>query len=573
MFENIKSDLGRLSPSGKPSPRTLIAGLLSQGFQAILVYRFFNWLQRKGLPGQPLRFILERFIEITCGISIPACCQIGKGFRIHHFGGIIFHPSAKLGENCTFYHGVTIGDSGGSGAAATIGNNVLAGAGAKIIGEITIGDNVTIGANTVVTKDVPENTVVVGSPARFLPKKKIVAEPEVEEIVSPAPVRVMDFRGTYKGGGGPDKTILNSAVQHDKSRVYIQVLYLRNPADDEYSIDKWAADLGANYMEVFDRKLLDWRCVAEIKKIIEEQNISIVHSHDEKTLLYGWLLKRKIPQLKIMYTCHLHSPYIRADFDSLSGYLNFKLRRKVNIFLMKRYDKPLLAVSHHTKKSMINDGLHENDIETLHNGIDIDVWRAELGKPALRDELGVTADEFLVGTVARIAAQHKDLPTFYKVAAEISKKLDKVKFVIVGDGHGDEMKKAKERVAELGMENNFFFTGHRTDLLDIYTSFDVFLMTSLTEGLPNTVLEAMALKIPVVSTIVAGVPELVEHGKTGLLSPIRDVEGLSKQVIDLLTDSELRSQFAQQARERIETDFSFSGRVRRMEGYYEFFND
>ncbi len=386
------------------------------------------------------------------------------------------------------------------------------------------------------------------------------------------PVRVLDFRGTYKGGGGPDKTILNSAVQHDKSRVYVQVLYLRDPADKEYSIDKWAENLGVNYLEVFDRKLIDRRCVREITKIIKDQDLTLIHAHDEKTLLYGWMIKRVLPKIRIMYTCHLHSPYIRRDFDSLAAFLNFKVRRKANIWLMQRFDKPILAVSHHTKKCMIDDGLREEDIQVLHNGIDIDVWRSELGKPVLRQELHIGENELLVGTVARIAAQHKDLTTFYQVAAEVCKRMPNVKFVIVGDGHGDAMAKAKQRVAELGMENKFYFTGHRTDLLDVYTSLDLFLMTSLTEGLPNTVLEAMALEVPVVSTSVAGVPELLVHGETGFLSPIRDIKSLSNQVVELLEDADRRAQFGQNARKRIEKDFSFAKRVCRMEDYYELFD-
>ncbi|MBI5742132.1 MAG: serine acetyltransferase [Nitrospirae bacterium] len=163
MFENISADLGRLS-DGNISARTLIRGILSQGFQAILVYRFFRWFHIKRIPSQPLRFIIERFVEITTGISIPVECRIGKGFRIHHFGGIIFHPSVEMGEGCSVYHEVTIGDRGGKGGAARIGNNVLIGAGAKIIGEITIGDNCIIGANSVVRESVPDDCCVVGNP-------------------------------------------------------------------------------------------------------------------------------------------------------------------------------------------------------------------------------------------------------------------------------------------------------------------------------------------------------------------------------------------------------------------------
>ncbi|HEY5512484.1 MAG TPA: DapH/DapD/GlmU-related protein [Geomonas sp.] len=167
MFELVKADLQRLSGSEAVSARSLVAGLLSQGFQAILVYRFFNWLHRKGVSGQPLRLFCERFIEMSAGISIPAACKIGKGLRIHHFGGIIFHPTAVLGANCTLYHGVTIGDRGGSGGAAVIGDNVLIGAGAKIIGSITVGDNCVIGANVVVTRSMPAGTTALGAVSRL----------------------------------------------------------------------------------------------------------------------------------------------------------------------------------------------------------------------------------------------------------------------------------------------------------------------------------------------------------------------------------------------------------------------
>ena len=387
----------------------------------------------------------------------------------------------------------------------------------------------------------------------------------------PHPIRVMDFRGTYKGGGGPDKTILNSAAQHDKKRVDILVAYLRDPEDRDYQIDTWAQSLGINYIDVPDRKLLDWNCISSLKRIITAKNIQLLHAHDDKTSLYGWLLKLMIPQLHIMFTCHLHSPYTRAEFSSNLAYLRFKIRRKIQIFLMNRYQKPILAVSHDTKRCITKDGVNVNDIETLHNGIDIDAWKAELGTPVLRKEFNIKEDEFLIGTVARIAQKHKDLPTFYKVAAEIRKSIPQVKFVIVGDGHGDELTKAKNTVERLGLSDSLFFTGHRSDLLDIYASLDLFLMTSLTEGLPNTILEAMAMGVPVVSTAVAGVPEVVEHNTTGYLSPIGDVQGLSRQVIKLLRDRDLIKRFQQTSRERIEKEFSFAHRVKKMEDYYEHF--
>ena len=383
------------------------------------------------------------------------------------------------------------------------------------------------------------------------------------------PIRVMDFRGTYKGGGGPDKTILNSAAQHDKDRVDVLVTYLRTPEDHEYTIDKWANQLGIKYVDVADRKLIDWGCIKSLKKIITDNNIQVLHAHDNKTALYGWILKMLLPSLNIMFTCHLHSNYSESDFPSYPSYLKFKFRRRIQIFLMNRYRKPILAVSDDTRRCVIKDGINAADIETLHNGIDINAWKPELGKPVLREELNIKEDEFLIGTVARIAKKHKDLNTFYKVAAEVRKTLPNAKFVVVGDGHGDELAEAKSTVEKLRLSNFLFFTGHRTDLLNIYASFDLFLMTSITEGLPNTILEAMAMKVPVVSTAVAGVPEILIHNQTGYLSPIRDVSSMSRQIIRLLQDKKRQNDFGNASRKRIEEYFSFENRVRTMEAYYE----
>lgn len=381
----------------------------------------------------------------------------------------------------------------------------------------------------------------------------------------------MDLRGTYKGGGGPDKTILNSAAQHDTTKVDVLVTYLRDPKDEEYSIDKWAKSLGIKYVDVPDARVLDLNCVNQLKQLIDKHDIQLIHSHDDKTLLYGWLLKRKRPKVHIMYTCHSHAPYKRSDFSTFSEYARFYLRSKIQIFLIKKFQRPVLTIAHHTKASLVADGLKEDNVEVLHNGIDINYWKAENGQPVLREELNLTDETLLVGTVARIAQQDKDLTTFCNVAAKVTKQVHNVKFVIVGEGHGDLLAQAKKEVDMLGLRDTLFFTGHRTDLLDIYSSFDVFLMTSRSEGMPNTVLEAMAMKVPVVSTRVGGVPEIITDDSMGFLSPIGDAKSLSEKLCLLLSDSNKRDKMRTDALQRIERQFSFANRVRKMENYYERF--
>jgi serine O-acetyltransferase len=163
-WSTVQADIHRFSEEDN-SARCLIRGLLSQGFQAVFVYRIFRWFYERRIPTQPLRFFVERFIEIITGISIPAQAKIGKGLQIHHFGGIIVHSDAVIGEYCTVYHGVTLGDRGGWGGAPRVGNRVLIGAGAKLIGEIVIGDDCIIGANAVVHTSVPAGHIAVGVPA------------------------------------------------------------------------------------------------------------------------------------------------------------------------------------------------------------------------------------------------------------------------------------------------------------------------------------------------------------------------------------------------------------------------
>lgn len=163
-WATIWADVTRFREDG-PGLRPLVRGLLSQGFQALLVYRIFRWCYEHAIPTQPIRFLAERCTEITTGISIPAHAWIGKGLRIHHFGGIIIHSDSVIGEGCTLYHGVTLGDLGGWGGAPHIGNHVIIGAGAKILGRIEIGDHCRIGANAVVRTSVPARCTAVGVPA------------------------------------------------------------------------------------------------------------------------------------------------------------------------------------------------------------------------------------------------------------------------------------------------------------------------------------------------------------------------------------------------------------------------
>lgn len=148
---------------------------MSQWFNVINKYRRAHWLQEHGL--RPLARIYEMWIYLVHNSFIPAECQIGEGTTFGYKGiGVVIHKRAKIGKNCLIAQGVTVGGRSGHYDVPVIGDNCYIGAGAKVLGPITVGDNVTVGANAVLLKDAPANSVWGGVPAKCLKQVEEVAE-------------------------------------------------------------------------------------------------------------------------------------------------------------------------------------------------------------------------------------------------------------------------------------------------------------------------------------------------------------------------------------------------------------
>jgi serine O-acetyltransferase len=153
-------------------------GFLAQGFWALQIHRFgharfkYNekWIR---WPWAAVHLLLSKFSEVFFGVFIGPKAKIGKRLTIEHFGGIIIHGSAEIGDDCIIRQGVTIGNrqKDKPWEAPKIGSRVNVGAGAKILGNVIIGDDVDIGANAVIITDVPAFHIAVGVPAKVKPKK------------------------------------------------------------------------------------------------------------------------------------------------------------------------------------------------------------------------------------------------------------------------------------------------------------------------------------------------------------------------------------------------------------------
>jgi glycosyltransferase involved in cell wall biosynthesis len=271
--------------------------------------------------------------------------------------------------------------------------------------------------------------------------------------------------------------------------------------------------------------------------------------------LRGWLARRR---LALVSTAHA---WVMLG-------LKGELYRRLDLSLIRRFDH-LIAVSHATKREMVAAGMPADLVSVIHNGIDTDAWSPKRVSATFREELGLARAFPVIGYVGRIMPE-KDLETWLRAAALVSEKYPRARFVLVGEGKNDGTLGDLKRLAnELGIADRTSFLGYRSDLIPVYGAFDLFLLTSRREGLPNSILEAMALGVPVVTTDVAGTKELVLDGETGYVLPQADARGIAQALIGLTENSAVRTRMSQAGRARIEREFSFFNRLRRVETLYE----
>jgi glycosyltransferase involved in cell wall biosynthesis len=248
--------------------------------------------------------------------------------------------------------------------------------------------------------------------------------------------------------------------------------------------------------------------------------------------------------------------------------LRGSLYRRLDLLLMRRFTH-LIAVSQATKNEMTAAGLPAAMISVIHNAIETDIWSPTQVSGNRRGELGLGHAFPVIGYVGRIMPE-KDLNTWLRAAALVTEKFPRAAFVLIGEGRdGHTLQQLRDLAASLGISNHVIFPGYQENLPPFYGSFDIFFMSSRREGLPNSILEAMAMGLPVVTTDVAGTKELVIEGNTGFVLPQQDVYSLAEALNNLSSDHDLRSRMGRAGRRHVEREFSFAGRLQRIESLYE----
>ncbi len=299
------------------------------------------------------------------------------------------------------------------------------------------------------------------------------------------------------------------------------------------------AQEGLDFVPLAPKTEMDLGAAWRLSRLLRQLRPDIVHAHDPHAVAMA--------ALALSMNTSGHAPTLvaarRVDFHLRNSALSRWKYRQVQCFI---------CASEAIRRMLVADGTPEARTVTVHEGIDIGHVDAA---PAamLHQELWLPHHAPIVGNVAALVP-HKGQRHLVDAAALVVRQVPDARFVIAGEG---ELRASLERhIRDLHLEKHVFLVGFRPDVLSLHKAFDIFAMSSVTEGLGTSLLDAMASARPVVATRVGGIPEVVEDGVTGILVPPRDDDRLADGIVRLLKDEPLRRRMGEAARARATEKFS-----------------
>jgi glycosyltransferase involved in cell wall biosynthesis len=327
--------------------------------------------------------------------------------------------------------------------------------------------------------------------------------------------------------------------------------------DELGSLGEQLSEAGFSVYVLHRRPGFDWSCLRRLAEILRREQVDLVHAHQYAPFFYGIMARLLYRRPPILFTEHgRHFPdYPRPK------------RIFANRLLLSRRDR-VVGVGEAVRQALIqNEGIPAERVGVIYNGINLAPFAN--GAPdrlALRKEIGVGLQDLVIFQVARLDYL-KDHATAIRALERVACQLPSVRLVLVGVG--PELTAIREQVHRRGLDSFVRFLGLRTDVARLLRAGDLFLLTSISEGIPLTLIEAMAAGLPVVSTRVGGVPEVIEDGRTGLLAPAGDDALLAEKILELANKPALRTTMGQLGRERATTLFSETQMHGRYLGLYQ----
>ena len=308
--------------------------------------------------------------------------------------------------------------------------------------------------------------------------------------------------------------------------------------------------LGAAIHIVDEKRNSFAKSVRDIKVLIKKFTPDVIHSHRYKENVLAWCASRGLPGCRLVATQH--------GMPEIVGDLSVKDRLLNGLFfgVLSAGFARTVVVSEDMRRSLVGRyGFTGKDVIVIHNGIRIP--ERVISPPGAR---------LVVGSAGRLFPV-KDFSLFIDVARNVVQQSERIDFVLAGDG--PELNMLRDKVKRHGMEERFTFLGHQEDMASFYKGLGGYINTSMHEGIPMSVLEAMSYGLPIVAPKVGGFPEILVQGVHGFLVEDRDPDKFAQYILRLSNFEETR-RMGQAARERVIASFSQETMVQR---YLQLYNE
>lgn len=378
--------------------------------------------------------------------------------------------------------------------------------------------------------------------------------------MTPARIRVLYFSDAHTLGGAEEYLYLLMEGL-DRRRFDI-----RFACTDENALQPLIARLRS--LPITVRTLSDrdaattdrasWRNITMFWRFFRSQRVDIVHFNLPHPFACRIpILAARLAGVPVLVATN-HLPTLSPQAYTWKGRLLLRLAGRC-------LDMTIVESEINRRLALDNLHLDPTKTHTIYHGIDVSRFDRAFDRMALRREFGLGSQAVIIGTVGRLTAQ-KAHDVFLRAAMLIKRRSPQARFLIVGDG---ELRERLERQArDWGLSGDVHFTGYRRDVPALLSLFDVFVLSSRFEGLPLSILEAMAAGKPVVATRVDGVPEAVVDGETGWLVPPGDAEVLADRILALIENPQRARMMGAAGRRRVESLFRKERMVAQTERLY-----
>jgi len=353
---------------------------------------------------------------------------------------------------------------------------------------------------------------------------------------------------------GPGRTTLETAVRIDRDRYEIIIGGFSGGTQktDEYL--KEAERRGLRVVRLEEKGALDPGVVSQILKLVDTVGVDIIHAHEFRSNVFGLICARR-RRLPVITTCH--------------GWIANNAKGKIKVLLDRMllyFFDHIVVVSRKLEARLRRQGIGSSRISALSNAVAFENFDSIPDDRTFRAELGVGPDTVLVANIGRLSPE-KGQGEFIRSAAAVVRESTDIRFLLVGIGPDQA---ALERLTrELGLDGQVVFLGYRADMARIYRSLDLVVQSSFTEGMPNVILEAAAMGVPIIATDVGGTSEIIRNQEEGILIPPGDTEGLGTAIIRFLQDKPGYREMARRASISVRNRYSYTSRTNAMAEIYD----